>query len=331
VTGPRPGPNAYRDALEAARANEHRLRIASLRRLDKALLDYSTRLTQELAKLPKGLDQATRRIAAQRAIELTTSMRAGLAQSMEKAVASGRQTAFSNILALQTEATQRIAAMEDIPDRLLGAVTAPNLTMAGAWESLGKGSATWRTLLRGHVDDAVADTQYIVTQGLLEGIDPSELSRRLRPYVQGAEDFQTAFKGAGEISDKLLRDPLRSGAARRLRFNADRIAFSEIHNARAEAEIQAFAADPFVKAVRWQLSPNRGKLRRRDACDGLAKTDFFGLGAGVYPVDQVPISPHPFCRCERVPIPRPYSEIHLPKPSPPRLNVKTVLGTGCAH
>ena len=51
-----------------------------------------------------------------------------------------------------------------------------------------------------------------------------------------------AFKGA-PISDKLLRDPARSGAARRLRYNADRIAVSEIQNARMEAEAQAFAAD----------------------------------------------------------------------------------------
>ncbi len=327
-----PPRDAYRKATERARAHEHELRLESLKRLDASLLKYANDLTRMINALEPGAGSASRRLAAAKSLEIALRMREQLNRGMEFAVASGRNMAFADILKIQNEATLSIASAEGISHKLLGAVTAPSLTMAGVWESLGTGAATWRTLLRGYGNEAVADAQRIVTTALIEGMAPGELAKRLRPYVLGAESFRDAFKGANkEITNKMLNDPSFSGAARRLRFNADRIAFSEIHNARAEAEIQAFAADPFVKAVRWQLSPNRGTQRKRDACDGLSKTDFFGLGAGVYPVSKVPISPHPFCRCERVPVPRGIEEMHLPKPNPPRKKVKTVIGTGCSH
>jgi hypothetical protein len=326
-----PNFSAYRQAQLKARARAWALRLQALGRLDEALWKYATTLEKRLAALPAGPAQVTRRLAAERSLQITQQMAADLADSLGKAVAEGRDVAFEDILKIQTDASLAVAQSVDVPDALLGAVVKPNLTLAGAWESLGAGSATWKTLLKGYVQNAAQETQQIVTQALLEGVSPAELSRRLRPYVLGAEPFQKAFQGAGAITDKMLRDPLLTGEAKRLRYNADRIAFSEIHNARGEAEIQAFAADPFVKAVAWRLSPNRGKIRRRDACDGLASTNYYGLGPGVYPVMRVPTSPHPFCRCERVPISRPLSEIHQPKPDPPLQQQQPVLGTGCPH
>lgn len=326
---PTPASDAYRRALLAARERDYALRVAALRRIDRALDEYTRRLRQQLRALPRGTDATTRRLALQRALEIASQEQRQLAVLLERAVEDGRRTAFEDVLAMHREATMTVARAHDVPGHLLGAVTTPRVTMAGAWESLDRGAATWRTLLRTHVANAVADTQQLVTTALVTGMSPDELATRLRPYVLGAESFQQAFRDTGVVSDATLAaSPLR-GAASRLRFNADRIAFSEVHNARAEAEVQAFAADPFVKAVRWQLSPNRGKGRRPDACDALAKTDYFGLGAGVYPVTQVPVSPHPFCRCERVPVSRPSHEMNQPKPNPPRRQDPVVLGTGC--
>lgn len=322
-----PAKDAYRKAVEQSRAAEFKLRLASLRRLDQALLVYANKLTAKLKALPKGTDPTRRHLLLEAATNVRVA-RDELIATMERAVAEGRQASFDEILDIQQNATRRVMENEGVDPSLLTTIQIPNLTMAGVWESLGKGSATWRTLLRGHVVDAVADAQMVVTQALIEGMSPDDLSRRLRPYVLGSEPFQKAFAGAGEITDKMLRNPQFTKAANKLRYNADRIAFSELHNARGEAELQAFAQDPFVHAVRWQLSPNRGKLRKKDACDGLAKTDFFGMGKGVYPVAQVPIFPHPFCRCERVPISRGIKDMKKPKPNPPRKHVD-VDGTGC--
>ena len=323
-----PAADAYRKAQERARAAEHRLRLESLKRLDRALLEYANRLSRQIANLPK--EEAGKRHALLQAATNVRVARDDLIRAMESAVNDGRQVAFSEITNIHQDATKRVMEAEGVDTELLTRIQIPNLTMAGMWESLGKGSATWRTLLRGYVVDAVADTQFVVTQALIEGLSPDELSKRLRPYVLGAEPFQEAFKEHKVLTDKMLKNPQFTKAANKLRYNADRIAFSEIHNARGEAELEAFAKDPFVKAVRWQLSPNRGTLRKKDACDGLAQTDFFGLGKGIYPVTQVPISPHPFCRCERVPVPRGIKEMNDPKPNPPRKGNPKIDGTGCS-
>lgn len=330
MTVPLPPSGAYRAALEAARAKTFSLRLDALKELDRALLDYANQLEAGLVKIPFGENAELQQLAVKRSIVVIRQAEQSLMKTMETAIAENRDVAFDEILKVQQQASIAVAA-DTVPMAAMGAVLQPNLSMAGVWESLGSGTKTWRTLLRSYGAAAASDAQRVVTYALLSGMAPDELSKRLRPYVLGAETFREAFKGADkEITDKMLRDPHYSGASRVLRYNADRIAFSEIQNARAEAEIQAFATDPFVKAVRWQLSPNRGTQRKRDACDGLAQTDFFGLGRGIYPVTQVPIHPHPFCRCERVPITRPISEMHTPKPNPPKRKEVIVLGTGCA-
>jgi hypothetical protein len=246
-----------------------------------------------------------------------TRAKAELTRAMETSVATGRDTAFAEIVNIHKNATLYVAEAQGIPMALLGAVTRPALTLAGTWEALGKGAQTWQTLIRGYGNKAVDEAQRIVTTALVQGMSPDELAKRLRPYVQGAEPFRKAFKGAkSEITNAMLNDPRFEQDAMKLRYNADRIAFSEIENARSEAEIQAFASDPFVKGVRWTLSENRGTQESPDACDVLADTDYYGMGKGVYPVTKVPARPHPFCRCIAEPVSRPSSEMHLPKPNP---------------
>lgn len=320
----------YRRAQLRARAREHALRLDALRNLDLALARYAGRLAAQLRSLRVGDTNALRARAIGAALNLIDQERAQLLTAMTEAVSNGRATTFADVNAIQQHATRQIARAAGIEAAVLGAIQAPTLTTAGVWESLGGGARHWKTLLRGYVDGASAHASRIVTDALTQGMSPDELARRLRPYVDGSQPWQVAFRGAGEITDRMLRDARHTQAAGKLRYNADRIAFSEIHNARGEAELQAFAADPFVKAVRWTLSPNRGKLRRADACDGLAKTDWYGMGPGIFPVTQVPTFPHPFCRCERVPVPRPTKEMREPKPNPPR-RVTEVKGTGCDH
>ena len=309
----------YVDAQFAARAAEHALSVEAARGIDAALQTYAQNLTRALRQLPNSPATAMQRAAMQRSLVIVQMQHKQLLAELTRAVQTGRDVAFGKILDIHNAATVKIAETEGIAGHLLGAVVAPNLTMAGVWESLGTGAKTWKTLLTGYVGDAAIDASKIISTALLEGMSPDELARRLRPYVTGAESFQDAFKSAGTITDKLLNDPLRTGAARRLRYNADRIAFSEVHNARGEAELQAFAADPWVKAVRWTLSPNRGTQITPDACDVLARTNYYGLGPGVYPLSSVPVSPHPFDRCEREPVARGSKEMHHPKPNPRRL------------
>ncbi len=325
-----PKNSAYRAAQLAARERSHSLSVTSVQRIDTALLQFANDLEKALLSLGSTDTEEQQRRAIQRALQLVnTQVLPRVEGLLQGAVAESRRVAFSDILAIQTQAAEAVALAHDIPNNLLGGIRAPAVSMAGAWESLGSGAATWKTLLAKYSRNAAEDVQLVVTNALLSGMGAEELAKRLRPYVRGAEPFQQAFKGAGELTNKMLRNPAFKQQARQLRYNAARIAFSETQNARAEAETQSYAADPMVSAVRWELSPFRGTQDSPDACDGLAFTDWYGLGPGIYPVTKVPINPHPFCRCERVPVSRPSSEAGLPKPNPARLANPILKGMGC--
>lgn len=315
----------YRTAQTQARAAANHLRTENLQRIDAVLESYIQDWTRYLHQLPRNELNRRRRVETGETIRVAQTMRAKLTGSLERAIATGRGASFDEILAIQRDATLEIAKAQGIPDRLLGAVRVPRLSMAGSWEALGTGAATWRTLTQRYAGAAVQEAQTLVTKALLQGMHPEELSRRLRPYVSGSESLLEAF-GSAEEMNKHLRDPAFTGDAKRLRYNADRIAYSEVHNARAEAELQAFVADPLVAAVRWTLSPDRGKLAGPDACDALAQSDCYGLGTGVFPVTRVPAPPHPFDRCERVPVPRDPSQAGEPKPDPPMIREPSFPG-----
>ncbi len=296
-----PAQSAYREALLEARRTMFRLDATASRRIIEALREFAT----DLARTDPSSSAAVHRVAAR------------LDTSLADAVSRGRRLSFRDTLAVWRSAAEDAAAAHGIAPSLLVGIRLPPVTLLAAYESGGGRAATWRTLLHGHVQNAAREADAIVRRALTSGMAPDELARRLRRYVVGSEEFRQAFP---DIDPADLRNVPREAldAARRMRFNAERIAFTEVHNARAEAEVQHFAADPLVKAVRWSLSPDRGDVRTPDECDVLAATDFYGLGAGVYPVHRVPTTPHPFDRCERLPVTRPSTEADQPKPRPRR-------------
>jgi len=245
-------------------------------------------------------------------------------------IEGGRTATFKEVQSVWRLATVRAAEAAKALELPLGAVTAPQISLYGAYESLGA-APTWKTLVPRYVNAAAADVDAIVRASIMKGVSPDKLARALRPYVQGYKEFDVAFGELGvDIHDlrELARqafegDPravraLRSEAARKLRHNAERISFSETYNARAEAEVQHYAADPLVEAVIWRLADDRGEITGPCECDVLATNDFYGLGAGVYPVTEVPFPPHPWDRCERVPKARKEKDYGTAKPTPTR-------------
>lgn len=59
--------------------------------------------------------------------------------------------------------------------------------------------------------------------------------------------------------------------------------------------MQTYASGrPWIKGIQWVLSDAHPQI---DICDEIAVFDGWGLGAGVYPPDQVPFAGHPNCIC----------------------------------
>lgn len=304
----RRAPASYRAAQRFARSTERDVLRLVGRRIDAALAHAVMDLTVKLGSL-HGSTPVARIAALNRAVAVFRRQRDRLIQQLVQAANAGRRTSFKDVIAVWQDAARDAARTVGLPNAALGAVMTPRTTMLAAYENVG-GAKLFRTLIARAADDGYRAVNEVIRLGILEGKSFETLARELRPWVRGGE--------GGELG----------AAFGTVRFNATRIAYSEIHNARSEAEVQHFIEDPLIEAVAWRLSPDRGSNRGPDACDALAENDFYGLGPGVYPVDKVPLPPHPFDRCERVPITRPLARANDPKPSPGLRNTRIEVSRG---
>lgn len=298
MTNRRTAPASYRDAQLQARSTEDDLLRSVGAEIDRALRLAVEQFEALLRQLPDGTE-SERQAALTHSLHILQNQRILLQQRLAQATIDGRTTSFEDILQAWQDATKEAAQALGVPHAALGDVLVPRTTMLAAYQDVG-GAGLFRTLLVTAAADGYQAVNDVIRHAITTGQSFDALARDLRAYVRGGDE-------GSNLAD----------AFRTVRFNATRIAYSEIHNARAEAEVQHFALDPLVSAVAWRLSPDRGTLRGPDVCDVLAANDFYGLGPGVYPVAAVPLPPHPFDRCERVPIVRPISRMDDPKPAPP--------------
>lgn len=141
---------------------------------------------------------------------------------------------------------------------------------------------------------------------LLETNSPQELSQEIRSKrIISLRDF-------GSVSTD------GRAALKKLFFDMDRIARTEINNANSEADRACAERSPVIKAIQWTLSGRHAGLPSSpDECDVYAAADEHGLGAGIYYAETLPARPHPFCLCPLLYVVRPMSEWGEPKPEPP--------------
>lgn len=290
----------------------------------RLLAALDERMAQHVLEELESFMRALERIQGERAAARATA--AALETFLERLrliIGQGRLVAFEDVLAAWEAATAEVASNRGA-GALLGRIRPAPISLLGMFSRLG-GGQHWTTLLERYAIDGAREVRTVFQRGLSEGVNADELARRLRRYVSGSEPFQKAFSevptktGTAWKLDLRELSPAERGAARQMVTNARRIAVSEPHNARAEAEIQAMVRDPFVAGVVWELSPFRGvSFTPPDECDCLAANDFYGLGAGVYPVLAVPAPPHPYDRCSRRPLERSTADATKPKPAPDR-------------
>lgn len=313
----------------AARALAGRLSRESIVAIHRELYRYAAIIAARLGAV--NLSPFTED-ASEAILESTTIIWEAARQLEERLlsnVGNYQSASFSQIQDIWLEAAEAAAIMAKRRGVVGVSMQAPPITLAATYESLGGAARTWKTVLPEYVHRGAQELDAIVRGSLMQSISPDILARKLRPYVQGVKEFEEIARGIPGLDLQDLRPLVRQAlhdprartalnASRVMRHNSERIAFSEVYNARRSAEVLHYAADPGVKAVAWCLAPDRGDLIGADECDAFAMTDFHGLGPGIYPVDQVPSTPHPWCRCEEVPIVRPYAEFGQPKPLPDR-------------
>jgi len=81
-------------------------------------------------------------------------------------------------------------------------------------------------------------------------------------------------------------------------YAAERLARTEMNNAFHETQKRSAISNPFIDAMKWNLSSSHPE---GDVCDSLADDDHEGMGAGVFKKQNVPGKPHPNDLCYLTP------------------------------
>jgi hypothetical protein len=122
---------------------------------------------------------------------------------------------------------------------------------------------------------------------------------RLAQNGAPTQKLKNAYKELINVSEKTsgeaLDDAINRVAREKMRYNADRIARTEMAKAYSQGEYAEALDDDQVIGMGYDLSDRHPKP---DICDFHTSVDLFGLGPGRYPLSAMPPYPfHPHCLC----------------------------------
>lgn len=136
--------------------------------------------------------------------------------------------------------------------------------------------------LQGSIED-------ILTQGIAQHRSALQIAQDLEAYVSPKAKMPVSWL---TLYPNIPFD-------RQIDYNAQRLARTAINHAYWAANMAAAKANPFCRAMHWQLSPSHYERQvarfGEDICDAYASHDE-GLGRGNFPIDDVPM-PHAQCLC----------------------------------
>jgi hypothetical protein len=312
-------PAQYRKLLVDARTNQLELTAQTIARIDGLLLRAYRHLDRLYAGLPddKSLTAEERWLRGEyirdRQHELKKLMRnlhsdyseilgAGLQELGEAGVA--RERAVRELLSLPEE--PRMRAMLSRRHELSGQLS--NGTVIDVDFSQVALDAVDNVMKRVYRDGlSLSGRIWNLSNG-----GQQELENRLLNALLTGQSAQ-------DLSESLKHFLTESGKEN-LRYNAMRLARTEINNAYREASIQA-ATDPetgklhpWLAGIRWSLSASHTQI---DICDVWASDDT-GLGSGIYAPDDIPPG-HPHCMCWTADVLRDYPDVSL-SPVQPKID-----------
>lgn len=174
--------------------------------------------------------------------------------------------------------TATIAARFDrVPIRAMAAVNARGGT-----------AQTFRSLTRRHLQDAAPAVDRLIGSSIAQGISADKLTKDLAGLLMG-ESVNAGTYGLLDVE---------TGGLRSLYSDSRRIAVTEINNALREGNRISLIEGGIVAAAMWQVSGRHDGLPSSpDECDDLAAADDFDFGPGMYPPEEWPEAPHPYCGC----------------------------------
>lgn len=148
---------------------------------------------------------------------------------------------------------------------------------------------------------------------ILLSVQTGMSARRLADQILQTAEQQIAIpkylqKQMASADPERIARQIEKYIRKKQRYNAMRVARTEIQRMWRADYVQLAKQLPFVKGIKWNLSASHPKV---DICDEYATADV-GLGPGVYPPEAVPNMGHPAhpnCICYLTAVLEPIEEL----------------------
>lgn len=168
-------------------------------------------------------------------------------------------------------------AFSNVPDDIVREITSGKL-YKGRWNL---SSAIW-----GNSKKTLKDIDFIIAKGIAENRNVYDIAKDLESYVDPAVAKQWAWS------------KVYPGTNKKIDYNAQRMARTMISHSYEESFVRVTKNNPFFESYRWLISNSD---RVCPICIGRAEDDNYGLGAGLYPKDALPLDhPNGMCTFETV-------------------------------
>lgn len=126
----------------------------------------------------------------------------------------------------------------------------------------------------------------------------NRLARNGAPNKALQAAYNELMEAVQKGNEKAIEKAVEVAINEKSRYVAERITRTEMARAWADGFIAKMKTDADIVAVKFKLSSRHPVF---DICDMYAKADMYGLGAGIYPKDKLPLLPvHPHCLCRYV-------------------------------
>ena len=269
-------PTPYEAQILEARYRELILLAEQQKALDRILLQLHRDISKTLLDISDGTDLV--RPARLRALQVeiqrmvdgaVDGIRDNIARGMAQSIEYGVDARMKGAMAFLYEAAPDMAASVPLNFATVNSDAVKAVLSRTYGTEKVFSDRIWD--FRKYTQNTISET---LTKGIIEGKSAVNLSKDLEPFLVMSDDEMKAFaRKWAETHDTAWKADWKTRG--RLKYNARRLARTEINNAFREGAVQSAKRAPWVRGLKWNLSSSHPEV---DICDDWASADDDGLG-----------------------------------------------------
>lgn len=169
-----------------------------------------------------------------------------------------------------------------------------------------QGSKNYELLVGRNLEYMGSEVDMFLNSAIGRGVSAERASQELAGMIARDDPRLLSLIDNGRLSTPKIKAALKEGTineetfneAREILWKSKRIMRTEINTAYREADVISSYKTPVVGYLKWEVSGRHfGVWSSPDICTFYYEDDQFGLGSGVFPILNLPGTPHPNCGC----------------------------------